>query len=71
MPRGNPKLDERMRRQGFLPIPEAANLACVSASTMYRWIDEGEVEAKDVGTRVYVDRKSVVRRSGVEDAEES
>lgn len=57
---------EAMRTRGFVSVTEAADLAHVARSTIYRWIDAEKIEAEDTGLGTFVKRVSLVRHLGPE-----
>jgi len=58
-----------LRERGWLTPAEAARTAAVSASTIYRGIRSGDVDAVRYGGRLYVRRDSVLAWLGRRAAE--
>lgn len=49
----------RMRKQGYVPVKEAADLAGVGLSTMYEWLERKAVTGKRIGRARYVSKASL------------
>lgn len=58
-----------MRKDGFLSTTDTAKVLGVNQSTVWRWIEKGEVDATQVGAnRQYIHVKEAVRQYGLEAA---
>jgi excisionase family DNA binding protein len=57
---------EAMRARGFVSVTEAADLAHVARSTIYRWIDAEKIQAEETGLGTFVKRVSLVKHLGPE-----
>lgn len=55
-----------MRTRGLVPVSEAAKLAHVERSTIYRWIDADKIVAETTGLGVFVKRKTLIDHLGPE-----
>lgn len=60
------KQSEIMRSKGFLAATEVAERCGVHVSTVYSWIEKGDVEGERIGNRRYVSFASLVKYMGVE-----
>lgn len=60
-PAGNPSLENHPPRR-LLTIPETRGRLRCSATTVYKLIHEGEIEAVKSGRLTFVDEESVERR---------
>lgn len=63
----NPKadlIDSKLRAQGFVTVKEVSDRLGKDISTVYRWIEEGEIEGEDVMGRRYILLRSVVTKIG-------
>lgn len=49
----------RMRKQGYVPVRDAAEAAGIGISTMYEWLDKKFVRGKRVGRSRYVSVSSL------------
>lgn len=53
-------MDQKMRQKGYEPVTDIAKRLGKDISTVYRWLDSGEVEGEDVMGRRYVLLRSVI-----------
>lgn len=51
-----------MRARGLIAAADAARLLSMHVTSVYRWMDEGEVEGKKVGKRRYITATSLEAR---------
>lgn len=58
------RLTRSMREKGFLLCTEVADLVGVHKATVYRWVRDGRVRAKDFSGAYYVEWESVLEHLG-------
>lgn len=58
------RLTQNMREKGFLTCTEVARRIGIHKATVYRWVKDGRVRAKDFSGAYYVEWASVVEHLG-------
>lgn len=58
------ELDQTMAERGLVSVAQAAELARVSRSTLYRWIEADEIEHEETGLGLFVKRASLLKKLG-------
>lgn len=58
------KIDDAMRKQGFLPASVVVRLLGVSRSTVSRWVSAGEVAGQKHGRTLYLECASLRAKVG-------
>lgn len=53
-----------MREKGYLPCTEVAGRVGIHKATVYRWVRDGRIRAKDLSGAYYVEWASVVEYLG-------
>lgn len=66
--KANPKIDARMRDEGYISVPEAAERSGLSRSTLYDAIRANKLVSTSVGSRRYVQLEALVAFVGPEAA---
>lgn len=66
-----PKVDieSKLREQGYISAREVSERTGKDISTIYRWMDEGEVDSETVMGRRYVLVRSLIIKVGVKASE--
>lgn len=62
--RSESKLTRSMREKGYLLCTEVAQRVGIHKATVYRWVRDGRVRAKDFSGAYYVEWASVVEHLG-------
>lgn len=62
--RAESRLTRSMREKGFLLCTEVADLVGIHKATVYRWVRDGRVRAKDFSGAYYVEWASVLEHLG-------
>lgn len=61
--------DDKMRAAGYLPAAEVADKLGMHLGSVYRWVEENQVQStKALGNR-YIKQSSIVEKLGLEQAQ--
>lgn len=55
------KLEQHMGDQGWITVPQAAEIALREATTIRRWIERGLLTSRRIAGRTFVERAAVER----------
>ena len=60
----NPMLDEKMRAQGYVSVPEASDRTGISRTTLYDALSREYIAGTSVGSRKYLEVESLLEYVG-------
>lgn len=63
---GNVNIDQKMRERGYLTAKEVSQRTGKDISTVYRWLDNGEVVGEEVLGHRYINLRSLIDKVGIQ-----
>lgn len=59
-------IDQKMREKGYLTAKEVSQRTGKDISTVYRWLDNGEVQGEEVLGHRYINLRSLIDKVGIQ-----
>lgn len=55
----------KLHKEGYCTVAEAAEMSGLSKATVYRWAQQGDVDVRDVASKIWINVASFEARLGL------